>query len=54
MRAYAGDRERTVAAARHALLAGFNDVLLLGAGVALVGALSALLLIRARDFERVP
>ena len=49
-----GDRARTLAAARHALLAGFNEVLLLGAFVALVGAMSALLLIRARDFERVP
>jgi EmrB/QacA subfamily drug resistance transporter len=49
-----GDPARTLAAARHAFIAGFSEILLVGAVVALVGALGALLLIRARDFERVP
>jgi hypothetical protein len=49
-----GERMHTVAAARSAFVVAFNEVLLVGAAVSFVGALSALLLIRGRDFERPP
>jgi EmrB/QacA subfamily drug resistance transporter len=41
-------------AAREGFLSGLNEVLLMGAGVALVGALIALWLVRERDIERAP
>ena len=49
-----GERIHTVAAARSAFVVAFNEVLLVGAAVCFVGAISAFLLIRARDFERPP
>jgi hypothetical protein len=49
-----GERARTVAAARVAFVAGFNEILLVGAVITLAGALCAIVLIRARDFERAP
>jgi EmrB/QacA subfamily drug resistance transporter len=48
----ASDRARVIAASRLAFLAGFNEILLIGAAISLVGAISAVLLIRAQDFER--
>jgi EmrB/QacA subfamily drug resistance transporter len=39
-------------AAREGFIAGMNDILTLGAGLALVGALLALWLVRERDIER--
>jgi EmrB/QacA subfamily drug resistance transporter len=48
----AGERASTVSAARLAFLAGFNEILLAGAAITLVGAICAVLLIRAQDFER--
>jgi EmrB/QacA subfamily drug resistance transporter len=50
----AGRRATAVDASRHAFLAGFNELVLVGAGIVLVGALAAGLLIRARDFQAVP
>jgi EmrB/QacA subfamily drug resistance transporter len=41
-------------AARGAFAAGLNGILLIGAGVVLVGALAALALVRARDFHHPP
>ena len=43
-------RGRIEAAANDAFISGLNDILLLGVGVAIVGAISALVLIRQRDF----
>jgi hypothetical protein len=40
-----------VEAARGAFATGLNGILLIGAGVVLVGALAALALVRARDFQ---
>jgi hypothetical protein len=37
-------------AARHAFVAGLNEILLVGAGTLLVGAIAAFGLVRARDF----
>jgi Na+/melibiose symporter-like transporter len=50
----AGARAQVGAAAREGFLAGFNDVLALGAIVAFAGALAALALVRERDIERDP
>jgi hypothetical protein len=41
-------------AAREGFLAGFNDVLILGAMVCFAGAVLALWLVRERDIEREP
>jgi EmrB/QacA subfamily drug resistance transporter len=43
-----------VQATRGAFATGLNGILLIGAGVVLVGALAALALVRARDFHRPP
>jgi hypothetical protein len=45
-----GQRGRLVSAAHAAFAAGLNDLLLVTAGVALVGGIAALTLIRSRDF----
>jgi EmrB/QacA subfamily drug resistance transporter len=50
----AGDREAAADAARAGFLAGLNDVLTLGGGLALVGAVLALWLVRRRDICRPP
>jgi predicted MFS family arabinose efflux permease len=39
-------------AARHAFVAGLNEILLVGSAVLLVGAVAAVVLIRARDFHQ--
>ncbi len=45
-----GQRGRLVSAAHAAFAAGLNDLLLVAAGVALVGGVASLVLIRSRDF----
>ncbi|OJU84807.1 MAG: hypothetical protein BGO11_03600 [Solirubrobacterales bacterium 70-9] len=50
----AGARSSVGAAAREGFLAGFNDVLTLGALVAFAGAVAVLALVRERDIEREP
>jgi EmrB/QacA subfamily drug resistance transporter len=50
----AGDRETAATAAREGFLAGFNEVLTLGAGLAFAGALLVLWLVREREIERAP
>jgi EmrB/QacA subfamily drug resistance transporter len=45
-------RSRVVAAARAAFVGGLNDIFVIGAVVAFLGALSALVLVRRRDFQR--
>jgi EmrB/QacA subfamily drug resistance transporter len=47
-------RETVAAAARDGFLSGLNEVLVLGAGLAFVGALLALWLVREREIEREP
>jgi hypothetical protein len=49
-----GARESVSNAAREGFLAGFNDVLTLGALVSFAGAVLALWLVRERDIERQP
>jgi hypothetical protein len=49
-----GTRETVSSAAREGFLAGFNDVLTLGALVSFAGAALALWLVRERDIEREP
>jgi EmrB/QacA subfamily drug resistance transporter len=49
-----GARANVVHAAREGFLAGMNEILLLGAIVALVGSALALLLVREREIEREP
>jgi EmrB/QacA subfamily drug resistance transporter len=46
-------RTQLTEAARHAFVVALNDILLVGAGILLFGAIAALALIRARDFDRV-
>ena len=49
------DAQATAAhAAREGFLAGFNAISMLGAGVAIVGAILAFLLVREDDIERDP
>jgi EmrB/QacA subfamily drug resistance transporter len=45
------DPATTVRAAHEAFIAGLNEILLVGAATALVGALAAFALVRARDFH---
>jgi EmrB/QacA subfamily drug resistance transporter len=47
----ASERARTVAAARHAFVTAFNEILLVGAAITLFGAICAFVLIRPRDFH---
>jgi EmrB/QacA subfamily drug resistance transporter len=47
-----GARLQVVDAAREAFLTGLNEILLVGAATAFVGAICAFALIRARDFHR--
>jgi EmrB/QacA subfamily drug resistance transporter len=44
------EHAQLVEAARHAFIVGLNDILLVGAGILLVGAIVAFTLIRASDF----
>ena len=48
----AGTRETVETAAREGFLAGMNEILLMGGGLSLVGALVALWLVREREIER--
>ena len=41
-------------AANQAFISGLNDILLVGVGIAVVGAISALVLVRRRDFVAAP
>jgi EmrB/QacA subfamily drug resistance transporter len=43
-----------VSAAREGFLAGFNEILLIGGGLALAGAVAAVLLVRAQDMRADP
>ncbi|MHB8233930.1 MAG: MFS transporter [Solirubrobacteraceae bacterium] len=49
-----GARGVVASAARDGFLSGFNEVLLLGGGLALIGAIAAALLVREREIERDP
>jgi EmrB/QacA subfamily drug resistance transporter len=49
-----GSRETVGHAAREGFLAGMNEILLLGGGLALVGAVLALFLVREHEIERAP
>jgi hypothetical protein len=44
--------EQVVAAARAGFLDGFNEILLIGGGLALAGALASLLLVRSQDIKQ--
>jgi predicted MFS family arabinose efflux permease len=47
-------RPRIELAANEAFIAGLNDILLVGVGIALVGAVAALVLVRQSDFTVAP
>ena len=47
----AGTRDTVETAAREGFLAGFNEILVLGGGLSIVGALLALWLVRERDID---
>jgi hypothetical protein len=49
-----GGGPHVVAAARVAFASGFDTIALVGAVATLIGAIAALLLVRARDFARAP
>jgi EmrB/QacA subfamily drug resistance transporter len=50
----AGSREQLTTAANQAFISGFNEILLVGAVLALVGAVAGFLLVRSRDFVAQP
>jgi MFS family permease len=50
----AADRVQVAEAARHAFVVALNDILLVGSGILLFGAIVAFTLIRASDFQPVP
>lgn len=50
----AGARGLVAHAARDGFLSGLNEVLLLGGGLAVLGAILATLLVREREIERAP
>jgi EmrB/QacA subfamily drug resistance transporter len=50
----AGSREQLTTAANQAFISGFNEILLIGAIVALVGAVAGFTLVRSRDFVTQP
>jgi hypothetical protein len=43
-------RDQALSAADHAFVTGFNEILLIGAAVAIVGGILGLVLVRQRDF----
>jgi EmrB/QacA subfamily drug resistance transporter len=47
-------RPRIQEAANEAFIAGLNDILLVGVGIAIVGVVAALVLVRERDFVTAP
>jgi hypothetical protein len=49
----AADHAQLVEASRHAFIVGLNDILLVGAGILLFGAIVAFALVRASDFYAV-
>jgi EmrB/QacA subfamily drug resistance transporter len=49
-----GAREQLTTAANQAFISGFNEILLVGAVVALVGAVAGFALVRSRDFVAQP
>ncbi|MEA2448303.1 MAG: hypothetical protein QOG63_235 [Thermoleophilaceae bacterium] len=50
----AGARQGVGHAAREGFLAGFNEIMLIGGGVAIAGAIAAALLVRGHEIEREP
>ena len=50
----AGSRAQVADAAREGFLAGFNEILLAGGVVAILGAIAAALLVREHEIEREP
>lgn len=50
----AGSRDMVREAARDGFLAGFNEIMLIGGGVAILGAVAAALLVREEEIEREP
>jgi EmrB/QacA subfamily drug resistance transporter len=50
----AGSQAQLTAAANQAFISGFNEILLVGAIVALVGAVAGFALVRSRDFVAAP
>jgi hypothetical protein len=50
----AASRDGVAAAAREGFLSGLNDILLYGAGLAIVGAIVSLWLVREREIDREP
>jgi hypothetical protein len=49
-----GARGQITEAANQAFISGFNTILLLGVAIAVAGAISALVLVRRRDFVAAP
>jgi EmrB/QacA subfamily drug resistance transporter len=49
-----GSREQVVGAANEAFISGFNDILLIGAAIAIVGGIVGFALVRSRDFVHEP
>ena len=47
-------QEQAASAAEHAFVAAFNEILLIGAAISIVGALASWLLVRSRDFVGAP
>jgi len=50
----AGTPEHVADAAREGFLAGFNQITLIGAAIAILGAIASLVLIRSRDIRDAP
>ena len=50
----AARRQVVVDAAREGFFAGFNEILLIGGGLALAGAVAAVLLVRPQDMRSEP
>jgi hypothetical protein len=46
--------EQVVTAAREGFFAGLNEILLIGGGLALAGAVAALILVRPQDMRSEP
>jgi EmrB/QacA subfamily drug resistance transporter len=49
-----GSRDTVANAAREGFLAGFNEIMLIGAGLAIAGAIASLVLVRPRDIRDAP
>jgi hypothetical protein len=49
-----GSRAQVADAANQAFISGFNDILLVGAAIAIVGGIVGFTLVRSRDFVQQP